>query len=209
MSYLEDKYKKGGRPKGTTIKKKVIYQKEFDLFLVKLEADKEITEYRKTYTRKAVCLLLNGGFRVNEITALTCDDICDAVEHRQIHLANNTKTKTSRDVYFSRKAVEKISKVFAYEIEHCGNKLVFHGRGGSYDKVNVSSFTSEINKLLKKYLGQNFGTHSLRHGYTTDIVKKFGVRIAQVTIGHKNPSTTMRYVEVTEDDIIEAIENIR
>ena len=198
-----------GRPKGTTKNRKAIYQKEYDSFVIKLAKDKDISDFRKEYTRKVACLLFDGGFRLSEITRLTCLDICDAVLKGEINIGNDTKMKTSRDIYFSVKSRLLIKKLFHKELEYCSTQLVFFGRGGSYSHVNTTSFTSGLNALLKKHLDGNYTTHSFRSGYITDAVKKHNPKMAQKLVGHKSISTTMLYTEITEDDMKSAIEDIR
>lgn len=200
---------RGGRPKGSTKKRKAIYQREYDLFVKRLMNDPHVSDFRKERTRKAVCLLFNGGFRVSELTRLTCLDICDAVFRGEISLKNDTKTKTGRNVFFSKKSREEIKRLFENEIEYCSDQLVFHGRGGSYSFVNSASFTYQLNKLLKKHLNGNYTTHSFRAGYITEVVKDFNPKMAQAMIGHKSINTTLRYTEITEDDLKNAIEDIR
>jgi integrase len=201
--------KRAGRPKGTAKNRRAVRESEYKLFLKRLEEDESISPYRKEWTRKAACLLYNGGFRVSEITRLTCDDLCDAVATRRIELTNSTKTKKPRTVYLTSVAVERIEQLFEKELLFCGDKLIFHGRGGSYDQVNVTSFTEQLNQLLKKYLNGNYTTHSFRSGLVTDLIQNHGVKIAQKIIGHKSINTTLRYEDVTEDELLEAMENVR
>jgi len=201
--------KKAGRPKGTTKNRRAIREREYRVFMALLGEDKTISEHRRSYTAKAVCLLYNGGFRVSEITRLTCEDLCDAVASRKIELTNATKTKKPRTVYLTHRAVERIRELFEEELDYCGDKLVFHGRGGSYDHVNVASFTQQLNQLLKRYLSGNYTTHSFRSGLVTDLIQTKGVKFAQKIIGHSNIATTLRYEDIGEEELIAAMDDVR
>ena len=43
----------------------------------------------------------------------------------------------------------------------------------------------------------------------TDLIRTRGVKFAQKIIGHVNVTTTLRYEDVTEDELLDAMEDVR
>lgn len=202
------KYKKRGmgRPKGTTKCRKPILKSTFIALLETVESS-DMLHDKKMMMLSAFMLLRYGGFRVSELVGLRVSDLRDMRNEHTMHLGNDTKTRKGREVYFDAEQAERIFSLLSRIVDVNDPKAVlFRGRGGKYDKRNVTSFTRILNETLHLLLGPQYSTHSFRAGHITDMhYAGISMKVVQQHIGHTSLMTTMRYVNVKEQAKRDAI----
>lgn len=156
--------------------------------------------------RLAVMLSHYAGLRVGEIAALTWDQLVDAngdVRHQFYLAAQSTKTKEARLVHVNAKLQAEL--VAAKNLIKSINGPVIRSQRGSHFSAN-----SLAQVFARLYAGLGFedaSSHSGRRWFITELAKK---NVASKTImelaGHKQLSTTQRYIEVTDQMKAEAVQ---
>jgi len=203
--------KKIGRKTGSTIARKNIHSKQFETLLEYIEKNEKMKDRVKLNFKRAFTLLWFGGFRVSELTNLYNSDIVDIIEEGELHLTNSTKTKTPREVYFSKKGQKAIKKLFKSDLEKEPlNAVALKAWGFCYEKYNPAGLCRSLNQVLAKALGKQFTTHSFRAGYITDMHHSgISLKTIQENIGHSNMATTGEYITVKESAKKKAVKKVR
>jgi len=136
---------------------------------------------------KAIIMLAYSvGLRVSEVINLKIIDIDS--DRMLIHI-NQAKGKKDRIVPLSQNVLDILREYFKI----CRPK-VFLFNGQKVLKYTASS----CNKLVKKYLGQNYHFHLLRHSCFTHLLEGgTDLRIIQKIAGHKSSKTTEIYTHVS------------
>lgn len=66
-----------------------------------------------------------------------------------------------------------------------------------------------INRILRGVLPRGFSTHGLRHRFATQVHSRSkDLRAVQTLLGHSSLATTQRYVGVTDQDLVDAVETL-
>jgi integrase len=67
----------------------------------------------------------------------------------------------------------------------------------------------KVNRFLKNILQVNYTSHDFRHSKVTDLLNE-GVKLKEVAtyVGHSNPSTTLRYYNVDEAQVMQKVKNL-
>lgn len=156
--------------------------------------------------RLAVLLSHYAGLRVGEIAALTWDQLLDVQGdvRDQFYLdAQMTKSKDARLVHVNAKL--KAELMAAKNLNNSKNLPVIQSQRGGYFSAN-----SLAQVFARIYAGVGFtdaSSHSGRRWFITELAKK---NVATKTImelaGHKQLSTTQRYIEVTDQMKAEAVQ---
>jgi integrase/recombinase XerD len=184
------------RPKHSTKEKKAIGVDEYNL-LMQSSTNKKV--------RLAFVLLYFTGCRNSEIVNFTYKDLEYIYKNKEYSLDNNNKTKSTRLLHFSSKALEDIQTIDT----DTSKEYLFH-KNGSDKPMSASSFNQLLNKHIKSILGDMYSTHSFRKGIITDIVNSTGnIKLAQKIAGHSNSNTTNMYVQVTNNDVKNSLTMIR
>ena len=153
---------------------------------------------RKHAQRNRALVLVThlAGMRVGEVASLRYEDVvdCDKKIRNEIRLdAEQTKGRHSRIVFVSERLRKELT---------------------SYVKRRREGFTA--NTLTQHFLAlyKNVGiegasSHSGRRTYATTMASKgVGVRVLMRALGHRNISTTMQYVDASDDMIRRAVDLI-
>jgi integrase/recombinase XerD len=184
------------RPKHSTKEKKAIGVDEYNLLM-------QHTTNKKV--KLAFLLLFYTGCRNSEIINFTHKDLEYIFTHKEYSLDNNNKTRSTRLLHFSSKAIEEIK---AIDTDTSKEYLFF--KNGSNNSMSTSSFNQLLNKHIKAILGDMYSSHSFRKGIITDIVNTTGnIKLAQKIAGHSSSTTTNMYVQVTNDDVRNSLSLIR
>jgi site-specific recombinase XerD len=133
-----------------------------------------------------ISLAFSTGMRVSEIINLKISDIDSK---RMIININQAKGRKDRIVPLSPKILELLR---LYYKENKPKDYMFNGQ-------NSQQYSSEsCNKLVKKYIGNSFHFHLLRHSCFTSLLEcGTDLRIIQSIAGHQNVKTTEIYTHVT------------
>lgn len=117
---------------------------------------------------------------------------------RMLILIENAKRAKDRYV----KLPENLLQLFeTYYRSYRPKEYLFNGKSKNHLKYSASSY----NNIVKKYLGFEFSTHSLRHSSTTSMHEN-GVDLATLAkiLGHNSIRTTEIYTHVSQ----KAIQNV-
>lgn len=137
--------------------------------------------------RAIIQLAFSTGMRVSEVINLK---ILDIDSKRMVIHIKNAKGNKDRIVKLSEST---LSVLRAYFKEFKPHTYLFNGQS----KLRYS--TTSCNKIVKKYLGDNYHFHLLRHASLTSMIDcGTDVSIVQKIAGHENLSTTSGYIHVSK-----------
>lgn len=133
--------------------------------------------------------MLNTGIRVNELSKLKLDDYMIINDKYYIKI-NNTKNYSSRLIPISK-------DLFKETIEYY-NKNIFFGTVFDFTKRNYQYHIQQFSDLF----GLKVTLHTLRRTYATYLQSQgTPIQVIQKLLGHKNISTTMIYIKITDEQI--------
>ena len=177
---LDKKYDKVSfkRPKKEKKLPKVIDGDFIKLKLSKIENLKHKTILSLTYS---------VGLRVSEVINLKIEDIDSK---RMIIHIKNAKGKKDRIVPLSQTILELLRTYFK---EYRPTEYLFNGQN------NLKYSSGSCNKIVKKYLGEQYHIHQLRHSCFTHLLESgTDLRIIQSIAGHNSSKTTEIYTHVSK-----------
>jgi integrase/recombinase XerD len=131
-------------------------------------------------------LTYSVGLRVSEVINLKIENLDSK---RMIIHIKNAKGRKDRIVPLSKTVLELLR---IYWKEYKPKEYLFNGQ-----KTSKYSYTS-CNKIVKKYLGEEYHIHQLRHSCFTNLLEVgTDLRIIQKIAGHSNVKTTEIYTHVS------------
>jgi site-specific recombinase XerD len=105
-----------------------------------------------------------------------------------IHI-KNAKGRKDRIVPLSQNILQLLRK---YYKEYKPNTYLFNGQN------NLKYSSGSCNKIVKRYLGEEYHIHQLRHSCFTKLLEGgVNLRIIQKIAGHSNIKTTEIYTHVS------------
>jgi site-specific recombinase XerD len=138
--------------------------------------------------RAILSLAYSTGMRVSEVIHLKISDIDS---QRMIIMIRNSKGAKDRLVPLSENILSLLRQY--YKAYH-PKVYLFNGQG------NEMYSEKSCNEIVKKYLGQHYYFHMLRHScFTTMLESGIDTRIIQKIAGHNNIKTTEIYTHVSTD----------
>jgi site-specific recombinase XerD len=186
------------RPKGTTKVRKPLFKKEYERLINATHKSLSIRASTRVKLANAFILLYFTGCRISEISKLKKEDIEQIILTNEHSLSNDSKTGKPRLISFDSNRVQADA---LKKMQFLDDGYLF-AKNNSQKPMTVSSLTTQINTFMKRVLGELYSTHSFRGGYITIAHKQgFSLEHIREDIGHKNISTTARYVTVTSEDI--------
>ncbi len=147
------------------------------------------------------------GLRVSEITGL---EIKDIDEDRRLLLIRRAKGKKDRIVSLSPVMLVMIRE---YKANYNPQKYLFEGqyKGTAYSTRSLESIIKAAKN--KAGISKTGSMHMLRHSFATHLIEKgTDVVFIQKLLGHNDIRTTLRYLHVTNKDmmnILSPIEDIK
>lgn len=153
----------------------------------------KISEIENLKHKLLIALPFSVGLRVSEVINLKIRDIDS--KRMVIHI-KNAKGRKDRIVPLTEAILLLMRKYFR---KHRPIEFLFNGQ----TKLKYTS--SSCNKVVKKYLGNSYHYHLLRHSAATSIHES-GTDIATISklLGHSNVSTSMIYTHISNN----ALKNI-
>ena len=140
--------------------------------------------------RAIIQLSFSTAMRVSEVINLKIDDVDSK---RMIIHIRNAKGAKDRIVKLTESTLNVLRDYFKQE-----RPKVYLFNGQSSQKYSATS----CNKIVKKYLGDRYHFHSLRHaGLTSMIDCGTDVSIVQKIAGHNSIKTTMGYLHISKQMI--------
>jgi len=126
------------------------------------------------------------GLRVSEVVNLKIEDIDSK---RMIIHIKNAKGRKDRIVPLSQNVLELLRNYFT---QFEPKEYLFNGQ------TSLKYSPNSCNKIVKKYLGENYHIHQLRHSCFTNMLESgVDIRIIQKIAGHSNVKTTEIYTHVS------------
>ncbi len=143
------------------------------------------------YDRPLAEFVATTGCRINEALTLTWD----CIKNNRITFTN-TKERKDKIVYIPQQLLERIE---ANRIENC--TLVFPNRWGLSRQNNIRRC---IDRAAKRAgIKSNVHWHVLRHSAATRMVMAAPLPVVQAVLGHRNISTTQKYIHVAGQQLQE------
>jgi integrase/recombinase XerD len=159
--------------------------------------------------RAMFMLSLLAGMRVGEIAALKVCDVyeADGAVKDSIRLSSaQTKGSEARTVLLNAQAQEEL-RVYARTLSRTGYQPLFVSKWGK--AMSPNSLVQVFGRFYKLAGLSNASSHSGRRSFITALSSKgVSVRVLAALAGHKNISTTQRYIEVGEHQLRAAVEMI-
>lgn len=156
--------------------------------------------------RLAVLFSHYAGLRVGEIATLTWEQLLDvhgSIRSQFYLAAADTKSNEARLVHINAKLMAELVAATKLTKSACG-PIIRSQRGGHFSANSLAQVFARI------YAGVGFAdasSHSGRRWFITELAKK-GVTSKTIMelAGHKQLSTTQRYIEVTDQMKAEAVQ---
>ena len=172
---------------------------------VKVKWFKNNNEFWINLRDKAVILLMYGaGLRINEALSLKIKDLPTDDWLRVMGKGNKY-----RDVPI----LPEITTILKEYIDHCPFKqspqdLIFLGKRGK--ALSPRIIQRRLEKIRYELGLPNFATpHSLRHSFATHLLSGGAdLRAIQQLLGHVSLSTTQRYTDINESELIQTHKEI-
>lgn len=150
-----------------------------------------------------------AGMRVGEIASLQVSDVfeADARVKEQIRLVSTqTKGSEARTVLLNSQAKEEM-RVYARTLTRKADAPLFVSKWGK--QMSANSLVQVFGRFYKLAGLSNASSHSGRRSFLTGLAHKgVNVRVLAALAGHKNISTTQRYIEVGEHQLRAAVEMV-
>jgi site-specific recombinase XerD len=138
--------------------------------------------------KSIILLAYSVGLRVSEIINLK---IVDIDSKRMIININQAKGKKDRIVPLTTAILQLLRE---YYKEYKPKEYLFNGQNNS--KYSSTS----CNKIVKKYLGEDYHFHLLRHSCFTNLTEQnVDIRTIQKLAGHSSTKTTEIYTHVSKN----------
>ncbi|MDA3867745.1 MAG: tyrosine-type recombinase/integrase [Salinivirgaceae bacterium] len=147
---------------------------------------RQISKISNIKHKAIIMLAYSVGLRVGEIINL---EITHIDSGRMVINILNAKGRKDRVLPLSENVLEVLRKYYHKEKPF---KYLFNGQG----KLQYSS--TSCNNIVKKYLGENYHFHLLRHSCFTHLLESgTDLRLIQTIAGHKSSKTTEIYTHVS------------
>lgn len=145
--------------------------------------------------KSIIMLAYSTGMRVSEICNLLISDIDF---NQNIIFVRNGKGRKDRIVTFS----DNVNLIIKNYIgKYNPEKYLFNGQ------FDLKYSSTSCNQIVKKYLGNEFHFHQIRHSFATTLLENgTDLRIIQKLLGHKNVKTTEIYTHVSSQ-ILKKVKN--
>jgi len=161
-------------------------EKKLPQIIDKLFLLNKISKIKNIKHRAIISLTYGTGMRVSEICNLKIENVDSK---RMIIYVIQPKGRKDRIVPLSEHNLELLRKYF---IEYKPKEYLFNGQ----NKLQYS--TASCNEIVKKYIGDKYHFHLLRHSYATTLLENgTDLRIIQNLLGHSSSKTTEVYAHVS------------
>lgn len=165
-----------------------------------------------TRNHTAIALSFYAGLRACEIAALRVRDVFDSngcVRDTIYLCAAQTKGSDSCNVLVNKKLrtqLQRYARVYPKRTANPNSPLVYSGKGGGFSAQTVVNLFQRLYKLAGI---DGASSHSGRRQFVTELADKgVNARVVQALARHKHLNTTMRYIELNENKLRNAVELI-
>jgi len=179
--------------------KKPIHKKEYQTLINFIGSNPSMRQNTKDNYLRLFTLLYYTGMRINEVSTLTIQEVKEGIKNKALIIKAHKQNK-EREIILTPKAIKELTPLFLDEGD--GRYKVIQPRGDKTGSVSTAGFTIEANKTIKSVLGDRYTSHSFRSGLITELgMNSVNPKVIQSFIGHKNVTTTMNYINPSENDI--------
>lgn len=199
-----------------TLKKYVYPIKDTELIkkikenILNVENDRYNTKYRNYLL---FVIGINIALRASDLRRLTWGDIFDnRRNYRDGIKIIEKKTNKERDLHYNKSIIDAVEfylenmeiRKIDLELDEC----IFKTRQAE------TICTDRIGKLVKQWceevgLGNRYSSHSLRKTWSYHFYQKTkDIARLQYILGHEDQRTTMRYIDVTEETVATAFDEV-
>ena len=181
----------------------VLTQEEQD----QLMAVFNIRYFNSFRNRTMIKLFLASGLRLSEMINLRWRDI--NLMTGQLKVVEGKGSK-DRILWISDSIVEELRIWKDKQSEKLGLcSFVFTTNSKSrLDGRNIRRMISEYS--IKSGIVKNISPHTLRHTFASDLLRTTkNIRLVQKALGHEDLSTTMIYTHIVDEELEEALKNLR
>lgn len=166
------------RPKKIKALPKVIDSEHLKNIILNIENKKH---------KAIIALGYSCALRVSEVVNLKRKDI--DIKRMLIHI-RNSKGRKDR---FVKLSPELLNIIIDYGKEYRPKEYLFNGQ------FSLRYSITSCNKIVKKYIGDDYHFHNLRHsGATTLLENGTDISIIQKILGHNQIKTTMLYTHISK-----------
>lgn len=149
--------------------------------------------YKAISNQKHKCIIglgLGFGLRISEVLNLKIKDIDS---NRMIINILNAKRKKDRIIPLSEDFFKELRK---YYIQYKPKEFLFNGQ------KEIQYSTTSSNQIVKKYFGNEYHFHILRHSFATHLLESgVDIEIISKLLGHNSIKTTQIYLHVSTDHL--------
>ncbi|MFJ8259524.1 site-specific integrase [Peribacillus asahii] len=174
----------------------------------KINAIKKILKSENLRDYAWFTLGINSGLRISDILNLTFGDVLK--KEKVVNKIIIRERKTDKEKNFSLgpktiKALEEyINSITSYELD---DPLFFSKKfkDGKRKAISRQHAHYVINEAAKEVgVNESIGAHSLRKSFGYHAFKKgYDIVLIQNMLNHDSPSTTLRYIGITQDEMDE------
>lgn len=166
------------------------------------------TRYVTSHRNKVMIeLLLNTGLRLAEMTNLMWKNI--NLMTGQLKVVEGKGSK-DRILWANESTIKALQEWKERQFKEWGKTdLVFCTR--TLKQLDGKA----VRKMIKTYtnkagIDKDITTHNLRHTFASDLLRDTkNIRIVQKTLGHSDISTTQIYTHIVDDEVEQAMKNLR
>ena len=183
--------------------KENITELEYKKLMSFVRGNENFRENTKLNFLRTFTVLFFTGLRLNEVQELKIIDIKNLIQYGNVKI-NISKTSSERKLYLTNTFQKELVKIFDLKNENDDNRIITKGANkNKKTSINNIVFIQQVNKIIKEILGTGFSSHSFRQGLITEMgSKSINIKIISQFIGHKNISTTMGYMNPTDEQIL-------
>ena len=180
---------------------------EYKKLMNAIRGDEIIKTNSKQNLLRAFTILYYTGLRLNELQELRIRNIQELLSAGTTKLILS-KTNSQRKLYAASEFKKMLLKVFKLsdDVDVEQRVIVKGSVANKRTGINPIVFIAQVNKVMKEILGEGYTSHSFRQGLITEMgSKSINTKIISKFIGHSDVKTTMRYINPTDDDIVNAM----
>ena len=176
-----------------------------------IRKDKDIQRIKKILQSNKRDLLLftmgiNNGVRIGDLLNLHIRQVRDLTVGDSLTIREQKTGKIN--VIMINKVVYSVLQDHLNSRDWSGDDFLFQSRKGTNCPLTVSS----VNRMVKEWtfsMKGNYGSHSLRKTFGYIQRTKFGVSFEVLCrrFNHSNPSTTMRYLGISNKEVNDILMN--
>lgn len=159
--------------------------------------------------RAMVVLTYYAGLRVSEVAALLYKDVvaADGSIKTEFRLtADQTKGGYARTVFVSEKLRKELG-AYVKTLRRLDKELTPLFTTQKRDGFSANTLCQHFHWLYKRAGIEGASSHSGRRTFITNLASKgVGIRVLAALAGHRNPSTTMVYIDASDDMKRKAVE---